>query len=84
MLMIGDGVLGILRPVEHCLIWRGGPDWWRDMIEWFAAHPEITRAAAVAELIAGVGISRRVRSQGWMRGQSVPLDPHRRYARSTP
>jgi hypothetical protein len=33
------------------------------MIEWFAAHPEITRAAAVAELVAGLGLSLRVEPQ---------------------
>jgi hypothetical protein len=54
MLMIGDGVLGALRPAEHCLLWRGGPQWWRNTIDWFARHPAMTRAAAVAEVAAGV------------------------------
>ena len=38
MLMIGDGVLGMVMPAEHCLIWRGGPAWWRDAVDWFAAQ----------------------------------------------
>jgi hypothetical protein len=59
MLMIGDGVLGMVMPAEHCLIWRGGPAWWRDAVDWFAAHPQITRSAAVAEIAAGVWLAFR-------------------------
>jgi hypothetical protein len=57
MVLIGDGVLGAIRPAEHCRIWRGGPQWWRDTIDWFAAHPRLTRALAVAELNAGLAMA---------------------------
>jgi hypothetical protein len=57
MLMIGDGVLGMVMPAEHCLTWRGGPAWWRNAVDWFAAHPQITRSAAVAEIAAGVWLA---------------------------
>jgi hypothetical protein len=62
MLMIGDGALGLMYPREHCLLWRGGPGWWRGTIEWFAAHPEVTRAFAVAEVAAGLWLARREES----------------------
>jgi len=65
MLMIGDGVLGTLRPAEHCLMWRGGAEWWRKTMDWFAAHPDLTRAAAIAELGAGLWLA--LRSQPRMR-----------------
>lgn len=58
MLMIGDGVLGLLYPRQHCLLWRGGPQWWRDGIDWFAAHPQATRAFAAGELVAGLWLAR--------------------------
>jgi hypothetical protein len=57
MLMIGDGVLGLARPAEHCLIWRGGPQWWRNTIEWFADHPQVTRGAAALEVGAGLWLA---------------------------
>jgi hypothetical protein len=57
MLMIGDGVLGAIRPAQHCRIWRMGPRWWRDTIDWFVAHPGLTRAVAVAELNAGLALA---------------------------
>ena len=59
MLMIGDGVLGLLRPSRHCLIWRGGPNWWRESVDWFARHPDVTRAAAAAEIGAGLWLAFR-------------------------
>jgi hypothetical protein len=58
MLMIGDAVLGLLYPRQHCLLWRGGPQWWREAIDWFASHPQATRAFAASELIAGLWLAR--------------------------
>ena len=68
MLMIGDGVLGLVYPREHCLLWRGGPQWWRGAIDWFAAHPQVTRAFAATEVAAGLWLARRQEPQ--------PLHPH--------
>jgi hypothetical protein len=59
MLMIGDGVLGIIHPREHCLLWRGGPAWWRSTIDWFTSHPGTTRGFAAAEILAGLWLARR-------------------------
>ena len=59
MLMIGDGVLGVMYPREHCLLWRGGPTWWRGAIDWFASHPQVTRAIGGAEVAAGLWLARR-------------------------
>lgn len=68
MLMIGDGVLGLMYPREHCLLWRGGPSWWRDSIDWFASHPQMTRAFAATELAAGFWLARRQEPQ-------LPVEP---------
>ena len=67
MLMIGDGILGLLRPSRHCLIWRGGPRWWTESVNWFARHPDLVRAAAAAEIASGIWLA--------FRGQST-LVPH--------
>lgn len=57
MIMIGDGVLALVRPTEHCLMWSSGPQWWRGTVEWFAEHPNVTRSVAAAELGAGLWLS---------------------------
>jgi hypothetical protein len=59
MLMIGDGLLGLIRPSRHCLIWRGGPVWWERSVDWFADHPRVTRAAGLAEIGAGLWLALR-------------------------
>lgn len=64
MLLIGDGVLALIRPTEHCLLWRGGPDWWRRTVEWFAAHPQATRSLAAAEVCTGLWLARRQQRDG--------------------
>jgi hypothetical protein len=56
-IMIGDGVIGLLRPVEHCLIWQAGPRWWRETVEWFAERPQLTRAAAAIEVATGLWLA---------------------------
>jgi hypothetical protein len=60
VLLIGDGVLGMLHPAQHCLVWRTGPARWRELVEWFASHPRATRAAALAELCAGLWLGSSV------------------------
>ena len=62
MLMIGDGMLGIMYPRDHCLLWRGGPLWWRRSVDWFAARPHVTRVVAAAEVCAGLLVARRQES----------------------
>jgi hypothetical protein len=57
MLMIGDAVLALVRPTEHCLMWSGGPRWWRETVDWFADHPDVTRGVAAAELGAGLWLA---------------------------
>ena len=59
MVFCPDGILGLLRPSRHCLIWRGGPKWWAESVEWFAGHPDVTRGAAAAEIAAGVWLALR-------------------------
>ena len=57
MLMIGDGILGLLYPRQHCLLWRGGPNWWRDTVDWFAAHPVVTQTCAATEVAVGLWLA---------------------------
>lgn len=61
MMMIGDGVLAASHPKEHCAIWLRGPRQWERGIRWFVEHPQITRAFGMAEVIAGLWWSSRLR-----------------------
>jgi hypothetical protein len=71
MLMIGDGVLGVLQPASHCRVWRGGASRWGAAIDWFAAHPQLVRAIGAAELAAGIWLARR-QYRALAAGENVP------------
>jgi hypothetical protein len=45
MLMIGEGVLAIIAPRRHSLLWEYGPEGYKRAIEAFAEHPTLTRLA---------------------------------------
>jgi hypothetical protein len=59
MLLIGDGVLGLLRPAAHCAVWRTGHVGWNSVVDWFAARPLLVRACGAAEAAAGVWLAER-------------------------
>ena len=65
LLMIGDGVLGSLKPRWHSLLWDIGPKPFRDLIENLAAHPANTRLLYALEV--GVGV--------WLAAQQTPEKP---------
>ena len=52
MVLIGDGLLGLLSPSAHVRRWQRGPKWSRDIIGSFAHRPQLTRMVAGGELIA--------------------------------
>jgi len=54
MALVGDAVLGMIHPREHCMHWRVGPAGFRHMIDTFVDHPQLTRMLAAVE--AGVGM----------------------------
>jgi hypothetical protein len=60
MMMIGDGVLGLIAPESHCLMWRAGHGRWRAAVEWFAAHPAAVRAFAAGELATALWLTHRL------------------------
>jgi hypothetical protein len=63
MLMIGEGVLTIIAPRRHSLLWRFGPKSFRRVIEAFAEHPALTRLVAAAEAGLGLWLALRVYSR---------------------
>lgn len=57
MILIGDGLLSVLNPRRHCLIWEVGPEACRHLVDEFAEHPRMTRVAGVLELLVGLWLA---------------------------
>jgi len=54
LILIGDGLMGLLRPRRHSLLWHVGPQLAKAVTEELADHPRTARAIYGAELAAGV------------------------------
>lgn len=65
MVAIGDGVLALLAPRRHILLWRIGPEEYRAAMERIAGRPGLVRALAAAEI--GVGLLLALRQYGGAR-----------------
>jgi hypothetical protein len=52
--MVGEGVIGSLRPRRYMQLWRFGPKAYRKFIDTLTDHPTATRMLCAAE--AGVGV----------------------------
>lgn len=57
LLMIGDGVSGLLKPRWHSLLWDIGPDAFETAMETLAANPVKARALYAAEIAVGILLS---------------------------
>ena len=62
MMAIGDGVLGVLFPMQHSTRWEFGPEPWRKCMRMWADHPELTRAVSLLQIAAGIALASRVPS----------------------
>ncbi|HVT29509.1 MAG TPA: hypothetical protein VHE81_15945 [Lacipirellulaceae bacterium] len=51
--MIGDGLLAVIEPERHILLWRSGPRWWRKIMQPFVDNPTLTRCVGAAETAFG-------------------------------
>ena len=59
--MVGEGVLALMYPRRHALLWKVGPRSWREMAEEFARRPGLR---------AGWPRRRSGSASGWRRGSS--------------
>lgn len=66
--MIGDGALALLLPTEHMKTWICGPQRLRDLINFFAERPGLTRLVGAVEICAAF----------WWARQSLKGSPHDR------
>ena len=57
LILIGDGLMGLLRPRRHSLLWHVGPQLAKAVTEELAEHPKTSRAIYAAELAAGIALA---------------------------
>ncbi|BDP41162.1 hypothetical protein DAETH_11310 [Deinococcus aetherius] len=63
-LLIGDGLISLLRPVRHSLLWWMPVPGVRGLMEWCAERPHATRAIGLAQVAAGLWLDARQYSSG--------------------
>lgn len=56
---IGDGVIEVLAPREHSLLWETGPESARKVARFFADNPNHMRLLGVAQVALGVWLALR-------------------------
>lgn len=54
MLLIGDGVLALVRPHHDAGAWARGPAPWRSLMRYLDRHPQLTRAVGAVQIAGAV------------------------------
>jgi len=54
MVLIGDGVMALIRPERDAKAWRTGPKAWRNLMHGLSKRPVLTRAIGVAQIVGGI------------------------------
>ena len=57
--VIGDGVVGLVAPRRHSLLWKIGPQGYQEVLRWFAERPSLVRLLGTAELGLGLMLALR-------------------------
>ena len=57
LILIGDGLMGLLQPRRHSLLWHVGPQLAKAVTEELADHPQTARTIYAAELAVGVALA---------------------------
>jgi hypothetical protein len=56
MMLIGDGVLAMLRPHRDAMTWSLGPEAWKALMRYLSDHPDTLRAIGAAEVALGFAL----------------------------
>ncbi|HEV3409422.1 MAG TPA: hypothetical protein VG095_03955 [Chthoniobacterales bacterium] len=57
MVLIADGVMGLITPRWQSLLWRFGPELMKAANEELAAHRKTARTIYFAELVGGIALA---------------------------
>jgi len=56
LFLIGNGVMGLLRPRRQSLLWYFGPELAQAVTEELADHPKLARSVCLAEVALGIAL----------------------------
>ena len=56
IVLIGDGILAMLRPHRDAYAWSMGPAAWKALMQYLSDHPEMLRAIGAAEVAFGFAL----------------------------
>jgi hypothetical protein len=57
LFLIGDGIMGLIKPRWHSLLWHFGPPLVQAVTEELADHPNVARGIYAAEAALGIAIA---------------------------
>ena len=57
LFMIGDGIMGLIKPRWHSLLWHFGPELVKAVTEELAEHPKTARVIYAAEVAVGIALA---------------------------
>ncbi len=57
LMMIGEGVVGMLFPTHYSRFWKMGPEWMRQVARTCAENPETTRLICAGEIALGLWLA---------------------------
>ncbi len=57
LLLLGEGVIGLIKPRGYSLLWRIGPSFLRSAVQELAAHPHFARSIYAAEAALGIALA---------------------------
>jgi hypothetical protein len=57
LFLIGDGVMGFLKPRAHSLLWHFGPQLACAATEELAEHPKTARTLYLTEAVIGIALA---------------------------
>ena len=59
IITIGDGVIALVSPREHLILWELGPEGARKVAHFFAEHPNYMRLIGAAQIAFGLWLALR-------------------------
>ncbi|MEX0804476.1 MAG: hypothetical protein WD688_14360 [Candidatus Binatia bacterium] len=59
ILLIGDGIVGLLQPRRHVVLWESGPSMWRKAMRPFVRRPGLTQLLGLAAIGFGLWLASR-------------------------
>ncbi|GMA15818.1 hypothetical protein E5F05_06545 [Deinococcus metallilatus] len=60
VILIGDGLISVVRPVGHSLMWWVPVPGVRQLMEWCAERPNVTRLLGLAQIGVGLWLDARL------------------------